>query len=198
MDDAEVDSALSHKRRVYLDADIGSTLEFVKIGTTVFNNKTFEMDDEGALGRIVDDLRDEFLANGYEIVDSPEDSEFVVSLERLVTYNYPSGFGVLGAGFFVHQAFGLHPPIQFQARLMARIHYPNSKKSLRRADFDQVALSDVKFIYNDWESMPDSAKRALMDLMQAELKDAGKSIFERLRLVRASNEGQPPQMGAVD
>lgn len=183
-------------RRVHLKYDFGDRIEYVKIGTTVFNNKRSETDGEAIMARFKETLAAKLEQRGYVLVDTLAEADVGVVVQSQMTYNYPSEIGVEGAGFFVHIMFGINPGILAETGYTFRLMRSETGDQ-RHAQFIQInKKTDVNTNAGTWYEFSAEERDQMLGVLEQALAETADAGFDAILLTGAQTApamGQPAE-----
>jgi len=167
---------------VYIVNNLGSQLHYVKIGTTVFGNKESHIENEDLLSNLYDSVKAELEARGYEFRDSLDTSDIGLSVNKGTTYNYPSGRGVHGAGFFVHIVLGINHGIQVESEIVFKLIDPETGNERYSKSIEKFKMTKIKKNANEWEDFSEAEKKDLLAELEEQLKNVAAEAIDKIGL----------------
>lgn len=169
-------------RTIGLSSSLGNELKYVRLGTTVFQNHNDSVPDDELLSGLVDGVRKGLLSRGYTVVEADAVADYVLLVEGGTTYNYPSGRGVNGAGFFVHSVLGMNPGIEAQALIFFRLKDPKTGKVRSSVSVNRMRLTPIKKAPPKWSELTEEDQRALIEALTEELDTVPEEGVRKLGL----------------
>ena len=152
-----------------ISSNLGKELQYVQLGTTVFQNHSDRIPGEALLSGVSAGTQKAIESRGYAIVNEERLSDYILVIEGDITNNYPSGQGVKTAGFFVHSAFGLNPGIQAQARIFFQLKDPKTGQIRASASVDRLQFTPVKKAPAKWAELTEEERHLLIEALTAQL-----------------------------
>ena len=158
-------------KSIYISDKLGSQLEYVRLGTTIFNNNTEQINDFGIFKKLSNDLSRQLKSKGYVISSNLSTSDLNLTIEPVRSYNYPSEMGVLGAGFFTHSMLGISSPILAQSAISFEgVDAKTGKKKFAA----QVSLSEVTGVKTNkkrWSEINASDRNLLLNKLKSSVAE---------------------------
>lgn len=160
---------LANIRSVYVEDKLPEKIHYLRLGTTVFNNKNSYNDDRSLQDELLQSVKLALIDNGYEVTESKENADITLVLDHGITYNYPSDTGVLGMGFFVHSFLGINHGVQPQSRIVFRVFLKDSDKQKTAKVVDKSSLSTIKRNVVTWDEFTEEEQTELMQILRTHI-----------------------------
>jgi len=181
--------------RIHISDDLGEQLQYVKIGTTVFNNKFTEFPSNGRFDLIVKNMAAELEAQGYEVVPSPEEADALLRVKKWPTYNHPSGYGPDGGGFFVHITLGMNPGVEAELGIETDLYFMNPKE-LRISEITTMdRQTGVKSNAHEWKDFTAEEREQLLRVLDGLITEFPEKHLRDLGLLPLETAEVIPQEG---
>jgi len=158
---------------------LGTDINYVHLGITIFGNYKYAIENEDIVPQFRQSVEDELTDRGYSLASSASDCDYELALSRITSYNYPSGKGVDGAGFFI-TAYG--GGVQVQITIAGTLKYPLSGEQRNTTGSVVKVKTEIQKPAKTWTDYSKQEQQYLLGVLREGFKTVPAELLDKLDL----------------
>jgi len=169
-------------KNVFLQSKFPERLDYIKLGFTIFTNKSSDFDDMGLFEELEKSFKSELQKRGYTLTTTLDTSDIGLTLDIGTTDNDPYRGGVKGAGFYRSFPLALANQIEAQVLIKIRLINPNTGKQRYSTFVNKRKAIPILSNANKWSDFSEDNKKLLMFELKLLVSDIASEALDKLGL----------------